>query len=105
MVKRTLETSERDSREIMSLLERLLIPYGLRVGVTGAKTSVEEGFYRFFLVFDTLPWLKKKIRIKIEAVRRIYRKVVFDREPVNIEFPFFYFRRSLDEISFSTAGR
>jgi predicted nucleotidyltransferase component of viral defense system len=88
LVKRSLRDSERDSKEIMNLLERLLAPYNVKVSITGAKLSVKEDFYRFFFVFDTLSWLEKKIKVKIEVIRRVYRDVSFNRTIAVVEFPF-----------------
>jgi len=87
LVMRSLEESKRDSRAILSVVSRVMTPYEVSVSLTREKMLTGEGFYRYFLVFDMLKWLKRKIKIKLEIVRRSYQDIRFSRKILNIRFP------------------
>jgi len=78
---------KRNTINLVNYLNKLLIADCISVVKTREKISLKEGFYRFFLVFDTMSLLNRKIKIKLEL---LLRKYVFQprRALLEIQYPF-----------------
>jgi len=87
LVERELAKSVGDFSRVLGVVRRALSPYRVDVELTREKLFSEEGLYRCFFVFDTLPWLGRKIKVKLEVIQRNYIGVSFRREVLVLRFP------------------
>ena len=68
VINRNLEDLIRNVGELTNYLNKLLMSDGISVVKTREKALSDEGFYRFFFVFDTINLLGRKIKIKLELL-------------------------------------
>ena len=85
-IDRSIDLLSEDMARFLGILTRLLGPDGISVSRAREKIFRSEGFYRCFFVFNTIKFLGRKLRMKIEALIRKY-KTEFRREVVEIEYP------------------
>jgi len=87
VINRNLEDLRRNVGELTNYLNKLLMSDGISVMKTREKALPDEGFYRFFFVFDTINLLGRKIKIKLEL---LLGKHIFKprRVLLEIQYPF-----------------
>ena len=84
---RDVQVLKDDAKRIKNHLNLLLKELDVKVDLRREKFFKSEGFYRYFLVFDTHKYLGKKIRVKNEF---LVREKFFDPTEfiLEIEYPF-----------------
>lgn len=86
LVSRDLNKSIRDFTKVKNVVKKILLSEGIDVEKKSEK--IIKDFYRCFLVFNTMNFLEKKIRVKIEVIERRYIDISFGRRILDIEYPF-----------------
>jgi len=87
IINRPLEKLRADATKLVNFLVRFFSTFALNLAKSKEKIIEEEGFYRFFILFDTLKLLGRKIKVKLELVTRQYINIEFVREIIYIDFP------------------
>lgn len=87
VINRDFKTVGQDMNDIVKHLNKLLTHDSIPVIKTREKTSLKEGFYRCYLVFDTMSLLRRKIKIKLELLRGKYFFEPY-RALLEIQYPF-----------------
>jgi len=87
IIDRPIDDLKDDSIKIINFLDRFFSAFNLGVAKSREKMIREEGFYRFFIAFNTLNLLRKKIKVKLELVVREYHNIEFRREIILVDFP------------------
>lgn len=88
IVNRDIKTLIDDSKRITARLEALLAPDEITVKKTREKCIVKELFYRYFITFDTIHYVGKKTRVKVELLIRPYKSLSFNAEILTLHYPF-----------------
>ena len=87
IINRLVDALEGDATELANFLSRFFSAFSLNVTKSREKMIAKDGFYRFFVTFDTLKLLGRNIKVKLELVTRKYHDIKFKREIIIIDYP------------------